>query len=282
MRNDFSFLEITVGRQDNAIGSVELTPSLCHLGMLTSGEATLYIPEIGKRHIKAGEWFIGAIDGLPVRLEVSSQLTLFAIECNVSVFSDILAGTEAHEQRRLNCLACPERKQPFFEQGVVSGKLARLSRAIGEIKSESLSQRLALESKVLEWLSVLLEQPELNQQPNCHKECKLVDEEALLAAANYLEKYLAEDHSIAKISRRVHLNEFKLKKGFRELFDTTVFGYLREKRMEHAGELLKRASSSVIEVANAVGYSNPSHFARAFKEHHGMLPKSFQKVYVSV
>ena len=47
-------------------------------------------------------------------------------------------------------------------------------------------------------------------------------------------------------------NEFKLKKGFRECFNTTVFGYLREKRMERAGELLQQNKSSVIEVANAV------------------------------
>lgn len=281
MHSNFTLLEIDVSREEDAIGSIQLTPSLCHLGMLTSGEATLYIPELGKRHIEKGEWFLGAMDGLPLRLEVSSHLTFFAIECDVAVFSNILAGTKAHEQRKLNCLACPERKQPFFEKGPVAGKLARLGSAIGEIKSDSLSQRLALESKIFDWLSVLLEQPELNQKADCRKECKLADEEALLAAAKYLEKYLSEDHSIAKISREIHLNEFKLKKGFRQLFDTTVFGYLREKRMEHAGELLKGTSSSVIEVANAVGYSNPSHFARAFKEHHGILPKSFQKVYVS-
>lgn len=279
LRHGFNFLEMTISSQGNSTPTLSLTPSLCHVGMLVAGEVTLYIPELGKRQLKPGQWFIGAMDSLPVTFKLSSSVTLFTLECNVEVFSSLLAGTKMYEQGRLSCLVCPERKQPFFEHGNVAGKLLRLSSVLAETKCENLSQRLTVESRILEWLAVLLEQPELNQKQNCRTACRLVDEEALMAAAHYLENYLAEEHTIATISRKVHLNEFKLKKGFRELFDTTVFGFLREKRMEHAGELLKQSSCSVIEVANAVGYANPSHFARAFKEHHGMLPKHFQKTH---
>jgi AraC-like DNA-binding protein len=46
--------------------------------------------------------------------------------------------------------------------------------------------------------------------------------------------------------------------------------------MNHAAELLKNDRLSVIQVANEVGYSNASHFARAFKDRHGLLPKAYQ------
>lgn len=46
--------------------------------------------------------------------------------------------------------------------------------------------------------------------------------------------------------------------------------------MQRAERLLKEGDSSVLEIANAVGYSNPSHFARNFKEQIGLLPKRYQ------
>ena len=75
------------------------------------------------------------------------------------------------------------------------------------------------------------------------------------------------------LSRTVHLNEFKLKQGFRQRFNTTVFGYLRQRRMEHARRLLTEHTITVLDAANRVGYTNPSHFARAFREAFGLNPR---------
>jgi len=277
--NAFVFYAIQAGEVAGAVQTLKSSPSRCHLGMLLTGTATVYLPEIGKKCVHAGEWFVVAMDGMPVRLEVSAEVRLVAVECDVVQFAPLANGLGGQEQSVLSCLTCVERKQPLFRQGRASATLVRLGQAFGGMSREGLAQRLAFESEVLKWLSLLLEHLETTHRPDCRRECKRVDETALRAAACYLEDCLADDHSISKLSRRVHLNEFKLKKGFRELFNTTVFGYLREKRMECAGQLLRSGAASVIEVANAVGYANPSHFARAFKQHHGMLPKTFQRLY---
>ncbi|MDB9384626.1 helix-turn-helix transcriptional regulator [Nodularia spumigena CS-584] len=57
------------------------------------------------------------------------------------------------------------------------------------------------------------------------------------------------------------MNERKLKQGFRQIFGTTVFGYLHDHRMEQAKQMLAEQKLSVAEVAHAVGYSHLSHFA---------------------
>ncbi len=75
-----------------------------------------------------------------------------------------------------------------------------------------------------------------------------------------------------ELSRRVNLNDFKLKKGFRQVFGTSVFGYLRQVRMEQARMLLEQARMNVTQVALNVGYANPSHFAAAFKGQFGINP----------
>ncbi|MFP4567016.1 MAG: helix-turn-helix transcriptional regulator [Spirochaetaceae bacterium] len=61
------------------------------------------------------------------------------------------------------------------------------------------------------------------------------------------------------------MNCNKLKYGFREVFGTTVFGQLRNLRLEEARHLIEDGDHSVTEAAFAVGYSSLSHFARTFR-----------------
>jgi AraC-like DNA-binding protein len=105
----------------------------------------------------------------------------------------------------------------------------------------------------------------------------MVDADARIRiAAGKLEESLDQAPSLAELAREVGLSETTLKRGFRQVFGTTVFGYLREKRMEHARALLASGRATVIEAAALVGYSNPSNFAAAFRQQFGINPKEFQ------
>ncbi|MEH2464038.1 helix-turn-helix transcriptional regulator [Nostoc sp.] len=63
-----------------------------------------------------------------------------------------------------------------------------------------------------------------------------------------------------------------LRYGLRELFGTTVFGYLTNKRMHRAEQLLRSGKLTVTQVANFVGYAQQGHFAIAFKRKFGIMP----------
>lgn len=78
------------------------------------------------------------------------------------------------------------------------------------------------------------------------------------------------------LARQVGLNDFKLKLGFRQVFGTTVFGYLHEHRMEQAQLLLQERRMNVEEVARTVGYANRSSFA-AFRKKFGINPKYYTR-----
>jgi AraC family transcriptional regulator, transcriptional activator of the genes for pyochelin and ferripyochelin receptors len=84
-----------------------------------------------------------------------------------------------------------------------------------------------------------------------------------------------EPPSLLTLARQVGLNDFKLKRGFRQVFGTTVFGYLHEHRMERARQLLEERRLNVTAVACTVGYANPSHFAGAFKRKFGVNPSAY-------
>lgn len=96
------------------------------------------------------------------------------------------------------------------------------------------------------------------------------------AAAAVLAADLAHPPSLAELARRVGLGETTLKRSFRQVHGTTVFGYLRARRLEHARDLLARGEATVLEAAALVGYSNPSNFAAAFRREFGLNPKEFQ------
>lgn len=131
-------------------------------------------------------------------------------------------------------------------------------------------KRLFLEAKILELFMLQAEQAEQDQK-FIYTSLKRPDIEKVYAAKAFLEEHFFQDFTLLELSRQVGLNDFKLKKGFRELFGTTVFGYLNDLRMEQGKRMLLE-KQTVAEVADILGYSQPHHFSTAFKRKFGYLP----------
>lgn len=106
--------------------------------------------------------------------------------------------------------------------------------------------------------------------------CKFLANEAdrdkVIRAREILIQHIGEPITIKELSRKVAINECYLKKGFKEMFGTTIFDFYQSQRMEHAKYLLYEKGMSVTEVALLLGYSSISHFSTAFKKHTGLKP----------
>ncbi|MCC7525561.1 MAG: helix-turn-helix transcriptional regulator [Chitinophagaceae bacterium] len=98
------------------------------------------------------------------------------------------------------------------------------------------------------------------------------DKEKILKAREILLEHIGEPITIKDLSRKVAINECYLKKGFKEVFGTTIFDFYQSQRMEHAKYLLYEKELSVTEVSLMLGYSSISHFSTAFKKHTGLKP----------
>ncbi len=107
-------------------------------------------------------------------------------------------------------------------------------------------------------------------------QCKFLaneaDREKIIKAREILLQHIGEPITIKELSRKVAINECYLKKGFKELFGTTVFDFYQSQRMEHARYLLYEKGLSVTDVSMMLGYSSISHFSTAFKKHTGLKP----------
>jgi AraC-like DNA-binding protein len=95
------------------------------------------------------------------------------------------------------------------------------------------------------------------------------------AAALLAERY-DEPWTIATLARAAGLNERKLKAGFRAIVGRTVHAHLEESRLQAALRLLDHGATSVTDAALAVGYANPSHFAKLFRRRYGLLPRQWR------
>jgi AraC-like DNA-binding protein len=59
--------------------------------------------------------------------------------------------------------------------------------------------------------------------------------------------------SLPELAGYAGINETKLKRGFRKVYGTSVFGYLRNQRLDKARILLETGDMNVSEVAYSVG-----------------------------
>jgi AraC-like DNA-binding protein len=99
------------------------------------------------------------------------------------------------------------------------------------------------------------------------------DIDRLHAIKEYITLNFHQPFTIISLARQAGINQMKLKEGFKELFETTIFGYLHEIRMKEAKRLLVDERLYVGEVADRIGYKHPHHFTAAFKRKFGVLPR---------
>ena len=136
-------------------------------------------------------------------------------------------------------------------------------------------QQLFLLSKSIELLVLQAKLYEEEKKDRFIKSEK--DRRKLIEAKELLSAKLDDPPTIIELAKLIGINEYKLKRGFKELFGTTIFGYIHSQRMELAKKLLLGSSKSAKEIAYETGYSSPQHFSHAFKKTFGLTPNSMRK-----
>ena len=102
------------------------------------------------------------------------------------------------------------------------------------------------------------------------------DKEKIIAVRDIINERLNDPPNLSQIAKMVGLNEYKLKRGFKEMFNTTVFGYLSDQRLHLAKQYLRDTQKTAAEIALDLGYATPQHFNNAFKKRFGCTPHSIR------
>jgi AraC-like DNA-binding protein len=103
------------------------------------------------------------------------------------------------------------------------------------------------------------------------------DRDLLLVARNLLLQDLRQPPTISQLAKSVGMNEDKLKKGFKVMYNSTIYKTLTEQRMQLAVTQLHSNDMSIAEIAYDAGYENVSKFIAAFRKTYGVTPGMMRK-----
>ena len=97
-------------------------------------------------------------------------------------------------------------------------------------------------------------------------------------ALKYIKTAYKDPHvtnlSIAEASG---ISEVYLRKLFAKHFKSSPKQFVVDFRMQKAKQLLAEGFMNIASISDDCGFSNPYHFARAFKKHAGMTPSEYRK-----
>ena len=149
-----------------------------------------------------------------------------------------------------------------------------------------------LESKILECIAILIntlhDSPDNafsfqmdygNVQIGKDRQLRLIpsDIRAIQEAHDILSREAGSPPGIAQLSRRVFLNEQKLKAGFSHYYHMSIGTFIHSVRMTKAANLLSTTDLNIDDIAGQVGYRYTGNFSRMFKKTYGKTPFDFRK-----
>lgn len=205
---------------------------------------------------------------------------LFMLVIGLSDLSLPAVGSPPH---LLNFLIAEECTWLLEGQDMVLGarKIAIIQQILHERKPTYL-QPAYTQLKLAELLLLFLEKAGGFNDKEVAVKLRPEDIERVRKVKDLLYEQPAGSYSLAGLARAVGTNEATLKRNFKMVYGTTVFGYLTARRMELAKTLLLAKELKVAAVAQEVGYKYASHFTAAFRKHFGMLPNKLLRMFIPV
>jgi YesN/AraC family two-component response regulator len=103
-----------------------------------------------------------------------------------------------------------------------------------------------------------------------------IDENFLKRFMEIFENCISEPNlSTERIAAEVGMSRSNLNRKLKALTEQSTHEFIRTLRLKRAAKLLKKSVGTVAEVAYRVGFSNPAHFAKAFRQMFGQSPSNF-------
>ena len=102
------------------------------------------------------------------------------------------------------------------------------------------------------------------------------DYQRMSTVSDFLDAHLDDGLTLEMIARNAGMSVNTLQRIFRMVHNTTVFDYVRARKLHRAREALERDGASVAEAAYIAGYASAANFATAFRRFFGTSPKNFR------
>jgi len=209
---------------------------------------------------------------LPLSLNINTNSKVFIVVLSIEKLYQLFSehGIQDNFISNINL-------NQFYQEKTSTPQINLALKQIEEMNLEPHFARLYLIGKMYELFTLYFSSPTLEE----------ADQNPFIANENQAKKIkkirsklldnLYNPPSIKEICKEFSISEYLLKDGFKKLYNTTVYGYILDKKLEIAKARLEEGQLKVKEIAYEIGYENPSHFITAFKKKYGVTPKQFTK-----
>lgn len=107
-------------------------------------------------------------------------------------------------------------------------------------------------------------------------EIESVDDKFIRQIGTHLEKHLADpSYTVDQLSTDMNMSRVGLYKKIIPLTGKSPIEYIRFYRLQKAKPILQKSQLTIAEIAYEVGFSNPKHFSKYFKQEFGILPSVY-------
>ncbi len=101
--------------------------------------------------------------------------------------------------------------------------------------------------------------------------------DAIKDSITYIEEHLTDEITFDDLSSRVYYSSFHYQRLFQMITGTTLYQYIRKRRMTLASQELLSNNVKIIDLAYKYQYDSPEAFSRAFKSVIGVSPSQLKK-----
>lgn len=249
------------------------------LGFLVSGNVRTRMHDVKDPvHSCSGENGMVYLPGACGNSEAAGKRLGITILISADLFRDIAQGELDRLAGSITKTSGGSRKTPYFNKGRNTPAMEIALHQIFNCPYQGVTKRLYLESRALELIAYKLEQMTA-RMGTFKKAIKPDDLDRVCHAKEILTRDLEFPPTLFELAGSVGLSHAKLNRCFREVYGTTVFGFLRQARLEQARFLLEEKQINVTEAALSVGYSSLSSFIHAFSNHFGIKPSLCAKTH---
>ena len=97
----------------------------------------------------------------------------------------------------------------------------------------------------------------------------------------YIEQDLA-DANLNSIARKMQMTDSHLSRLFKKNTGTNFSEYISDRKLEEAARLLVQDNKiKVADIADMLGYGNPTYFLSRFKAKYGVSPTAYRKMHMT-
>lgn len=156
-----------------------------------------------------------------------------------------------------------------------------MSKLLFEIESyrgNGIAAALFYEAKVTEAIALVADEQKKRQQKKKERPLTAADIAGLDNVVNYINDHYAFEIPQERLATIACMSTTKLKTAFKQYRGCTITEYIQGRRIAHGEHLLINTDFTMGQIAQMIGYSTSSRFAKLFKKSTGVLPVEYRKM----